>query len=323
MVSSTPAIEIDGLTRRFGDVLAVDALSLTVDEGEVFGFLGPNGAGKSTTIHMLLGFLEPTAGSAHLLGHSVTDDSRAIRERIGILPEGYGTYENLTGREHVVSAIETKGAADDPDAILERVGLDPSASNRAVGGYSKGMAQRLGLAVALVGDPALLILDEPTSGLDPTGVKRLRAIIDAELDRGTTVFFSSHILDEVERVCDRVAILHDGSLQTVDSVDDLRASLSIESTIEVTLKDEPTGVDIGDMDGVADYEIDSTSVRVRCTKPPAKMQILRRLDDAATVLDIDIENGSLETIFEAYTSASDGSPPAGNGSTPPQTELEP
>ncbi len=271
---------------------------------------------------MLLGFLEPTAGSARLLGRSVTEDSRAIRERIGILPEGYGTYENLTGREHVVSAIETKGADDDPDTILERVGLDPSASRRAVGGYSKGMAQRLGLAVALVGDPALLILDEPTSGLDPTGVKRLRQIIDAELDRGTTVFFSSHILDEVERVCDRVAILHDGSLQTVDSVEDLRATLSIESVIDVTLADRPTGVDLEAIDGVAETQIDNTSVRVRCTKPTAKMQILRQLDDAATVLDIDIENGSLETIFEAYTSASDGHALAANGTTQPPTEVE-
>jgi ABC-2 type transport system ATP-binding protein len=123
-------IETDGLSRRFGGVVAVEDLSLTVEQGEVLGFLGPNGAGKSTTINMLLGFLEPTGGTAAVLGREVPAESKAVRERIGLLPEGFEGYPNLTGREHVASAIETKGADDDPDEILERVGLTPDDARR-------------------------------------------------------------------------------------------------------------------------------------------------------------------------------------------------
>lgn len=134
-MSDVTPIATDALTRRFGDVVAVNDLSLTVEDGEIFGFLGPNGAGKSTTINILLGFLDPSSGSARILGHDVTTESRTIRKRIGLLPEGYGVYENLTGREHIVSAIETKQADNDPDAIIERVGLDPDDARRAAGGY--------------------------------------------------------------------------------------------------------------------------------------------------------------------------------------------
>ena len=166
-----PAIETTGLTRRFDELVAVDALDLSVAEGEVFGFLGPNGAGKSTTINILLGFLDPSEGSATVLGHDATRDSRAVRRRIGLLPEGFAPYENLTGREHVRSAIETKDADDDPDELIARVGLDAEAARREAGGYSKGMTQRLVLAMALAGEPDLLVLDEPTTGLDPAGAE--------------------------------------------------------------------------------------------------------------------------------------------------------
>lgn len=189
------AIETDGLTREFGEFVAVSDLSLTVEQGEAFGFLGPNGAGESTTINMILGFLNPSSGTATILGHDVTTDSLAIRNRIGLLPEGFDVYKNLTGREHIVSAIETKDSDDDPDAIIERVGLNPDDARRAAGDYSKGMRQRMALGVALVGSPDLLILDEPSSGLDPKGIKLLRRIDAEEVERGATVFFSSHVLD--------------------------------------------------------------------------------------------------------------------------------
>lgn len=306
-MSSANTIEIDALTRRFGDVVAVDNLSLTVKQGEIFGFLGPNGAGKSTTINILLGFLTPTSGSAKILGHDVTTESRALRKRIGILPDGYGLYENLSAREHIVSAIETKHADDDPDAIIERVGLDPDDAQRAAGGYSKGMTQRMALGVALVGQPDLLILDEPSSGLDPTGVKRLRRIISEEVERGATVFFSSHVLDEVERVCDRVGIMQNGELVAVNSVDDLRSELEVESVVEATVVHPPDDLSMGDIDGVIETIVDRTTVRVRCVRPTAKMQALRRIDDTATVTDITITDGSLETVFEAFTSSSTAS----------------
>ena len=183
-------IEIDGLTKRFGDVTAVSDLSLTVDDGEVFGFLGPNGAGKSTTINVMLGFMRPTDGSISVFGLDAADRSVRIRQDTGALLEGYGVYESVTGREHVENAIETKEADDDPDEILARVGLDGDVARRAAGTLSKGLRQRLALGMALVGEPDLLVLDEPTTGLDPNGARMLRRVVRAENERGATVFFS-------------------------------------------------------------------------------------------------------------------------------------
>jgi ABC-2 type transport system ATP-binding protein len=297
-------VTIDTLTRRFGNVTAVNDLSLTVDEGEIFGFLGPNGAGKSTTINILLGFLNSSSGSATIFGHDVTAESRAIRNQTGLLPEGYDVYENLTGREHIISAIETKQASDDPDAIIERVGLDPDDARRAAGEYSMGMTQRMALGIALVGDPNLLILDEPSSGLDPNGVRLLRQIVSEEAEHGTTVFFSSHVLDEVERVCDRVGIMRDGTLVAVNSVDKLRSELEVGSIVEVTVDRLPNDFSehsMKNIEGVAEVTAGRTVVRVQCMRPTAKMQVLRRIDDVATITDIAIEEGSLETVFGAYT----------------------
>ncbi|WP_256296079.1 ABC transporter ATP-binding protein [Haloarchaeobius salinus] len=300
------AIRTDDLTRRFGDVVAVDGLDLTVEEGEVFGFLGPNGAGKSTTINVLLGFIEPSSGGAEVLGADVTTHSRSVRERIGLLPEGYGLYENLTGREHLVSAIETKGSADDPDELLDRVGLDAGDARRAAGGYSKGMQQRLGLAIALVGDPDLLVLDEPSSGLDPKGIKLLRDIVREETDRGATVFFSSHILDQVEKVCDRVGIMAKGELVALDTLGNLREQLGVGGVVEATVDAVPDLGPVRAVEGVRDVTAEDDVVRVTCAEPAAKMPALRRIDDAATVSDIGIDTTSLESLFEQYTNGEHG-----------------
>jgi ABC-2 type transport system ATP-binding protein len=296
------AIKTDALTRRFGeDVLAVDNLDLEVADGEVFGFLGPNGAGKSTTINMILGFLQPTAGSVDVLGMDVTRDSLAIRQRIGLLPEGYEPYENLTGREHVQSAIHAKGADDDPDALLERVGLDPSDARRAASEYSTGMAKRMSLAVALVGEPDLLILDEPSTGLDPDGVSLLREIIREEAQRGASVFFCSHILEEVEKVCDRVGILSEGELVALDTIDNLRTEIQAGATVTATLDAVPEPLDVERVEGVRAASVDGHTVSVDCTEASAKMRVLRYLDDRSNVEDVGIEEASLEALFTEYT----------------------
>ena len=300
------AVDIEGMTKRFGDVTAVDGLSLTAERGEVFGFLGPNGAGKSTTINVLLGFLEPTAGSVRVLGTDVTEHARSVRERIGLLPEGFDGVPNLSAREHVSVAIETKDADDDPDALLERVGLDPDDARRPADDYSTGMHRRMALAVALVGDPDLIVLDEPSAGLDPNGVKLVRRIVREEADRGATVFFSSHILDEVERVCDRVAILQDGALSAVNSVENLRSDLGMGAVVEATV------------DGVTDVTVADSTVRVSCATPRAKMPALREIDQVATVEDVAVEETSLEALFEAYTS-SDGDGDREMASESPET----
>jgi len=170
------AIELSGVTKQFGDVTALHDLDLEVQDGEIYGFLGPNGAGKSTTIDILLDFVRPTSGRASVLGMDAQDDSLAIRQRTGVLPDGFHVYDRLTARQHLEFAIESKNATDDPDELLERVGI-PDAADRKAGGFSKGMAQRLALAVALVGEPDLIILDEPSTGLDPNGAREMREII--------------------------------------------------------------------------------------------------------------------------------------------------
>jgi len=310
-----PALETRGLTRRFGDVVAVRDLDLAVEDGEVFGFLGPNGAGKSTTINILLGFLDPSEGQATVLGNDATIQSCAVRRRVGLLPEGYDVYENLTGREHVVSAIETKGADDDPDAIIDRVGLDPDDATRPAGDYSTGMTQRLMLGVALTGSPDLLILDEPSSGLDPAGIKRLRRIVREEAERGATVFFSSHILGQVEKVCDRVGIMNEGQLVAVDTIDDLREEMGAGGVVEATVETTPDLDSLRALDGVREVQATGDTVRVTCSDPRAKMPALRRIDETVQVTDIDVDDASLESLFEEFTN---GTALAANEAAPPE-----
>ena len=304
-----PAIQTDDLTKRFGrDVYAVDGLDLTVEDGEVFGFLGPNGAGKSTTINMLLDFIRPTSGRAEILGHDAQAETTAIRERIGVLPEGYDLYPRLSGRTHIEMAAELKNADDDPDAIVDRVGLDREDARRRAGEYSQGMRQRLALGMALVGDPDLLLLDEPTNGLDPNGAREMREIVREHADRGATVFFSSHILEQVQAVCDRVGILTDGTMVAVDTIDGLREEVGTGSTLTLSLDTVPD-VDIADVPGISNVVREDSTVRVTCTDPASKITVIDRVRDAgASVRDIETTQASLEDLFAAYTGERDGSP---------------
>ena len=306
-----PSIQTNGLTKRFrGDVLAVDDLDLAIEEGEIFGFLGPNGAGKSTTINMLLDFIRPTAGSAEIFGLDAQADSETIRERTGVLPEGYDFDGRLTGREYVEWAIETKGTDDDPDEIIGQVGIEGDADRR-TDGYSKGMQQRLAFGLALVGDPDLLILDEPSTGLDPNGIQQIRSVIRERADRGTTVFFSSHILSEVEAVCDRVGVMNEGELVAMDTIAGLRENASGQATIELTCSGEPPA-GVGDIDGVSDVTVEGAKLTARCRDPATKVDVVRYVDERATVVDILAENTSLEELFNEYTGGGrDGETPEG------------
>ncbi|GAB6879626.1 ABC transporter ATP-binding protein [Halorubrum gandharaense] len=307
------AIELRGVTKEFSDTVAVRDLDLTVEEGEVFGFLGPNGAGKSTTINMILDFVRPSAGDVTVLGRDATADSVAVRERTGVLPEGFSVYDRLSGRAHVEFAIESKGVEADPDDVLERVGLLDDADRKA-GGYSKGMCQRLALGMALVGQPQLLILDEPSSGLDPAGAKEMREIVLAEADRGATVFFSSHVLGQVEAVCDRVGIMRDGELVAKDSVEGLREAVGGEESLTITTPD-PVSEDALDavrrLDGVARAELDDDGdVVVNCDSG-AKTRVIAALEDeGVTVSDFSTSEASLEDLFLAYT---EGEAPSSGG----------
>ncbi|QFU82625.1 ABC transporter ATP-binding protein [Natronorubrum aibiense] len=296
-----PAIELEGLTKRFGDVVAVDGLDLTVEEGEIFGFLGPNGAGKSTTIDTLLDFIRPTEGTVTVLGHDAQTEGETVRSRTGVLPDAYHVYDRLTGRQHVEFAIEMKGVDDDPEALLERVRV-ADAADRKAGGYSKGMRQRLVLAMALVGDPDLLVLDEPSTGLDPNGAREMREIIRQENDRGTTVFFSSHIMEQVEAVCDRVAIIDDGHLVAVDTIDGLRDATEIGETLYVYVStlDERVLERVRGLEGVGTAAIDDGRLRVT-VDGVSKFAVLYAIGEVATVQDFSVVESSLEDLFVRYT----------------------
>ena len=297
------AIELRNLTKRFSTVTALDDLSFSVPEGEIFGFLGPNGAGKSTTINILLGFTQPTAGSASVFGYDAQTESKQIRERTGALLEGYGVYERITAREHVERAIRVKGTDDDPDEILARVGI-PEAANRKAGGFSKGMRQRMAIGMALVGDPDLLVLDEPSTGLDPNGTRELRDVIREENRRGATVFFSSHLIDQVEAVCDRVGILKDGKMVTEGSVTDLRAQLDA-ATVTVTVEAAASGPllgDLRDIQGVEEVEATDNQILVSARGGDAKLRALNRIERAGVgFADFTTDDPSLEEIFEVAT----------------------
>ncbi|ERG95873.1 ABC transporter ATP-binding protein [Haloquadratum walsbyi] len=302
------AIEFDGVTKQFGDITAVSDLSLKIETGEVFGFLGPNGAGKSTTINMLLDFVRPTTGTVTALGVDAHTDSVAVRRRTGVLPEGFDVYDRLSGRAHIEFAVDSKEVDVDPTAILDRVGLI-DAADRPASGYSKGMQQRLALGMALSGDPDLLILDEPASGLDPAGTKAMRDIVREEAANGTTVFFSSHVLEQVEAVCDRVGIMQAGNLIAVDSIDGLRKAADVETIVSLTLAagDIDTAVNtVSDIKGVDTVtQNGSQSIQVSC-ESAAKTAVITELETVGIdVADFETESASLEDLFLAYTESDD------------------
>jgi ABC-2 type transport system ATP-binding protein len=215
-----PAIRTEGLTKRFGDVLALDRLDLTVERGEIFGFLGPNGAGKTTTIRLLLQLILPTAGRAWIMGVPAADVTRA-HPHLGYVSGDVALWPQLTGIEALHLLGNLSGGVDVSyrDELLERLDLDPS---RRIRTLSKGNRQKVALVAALMHRPDVLLLDEPTAGLDPLKEAEFQQIVREAAARGQTVFLSSHILDEVEDVCTRVAILRSGRLVEVSTLDTLR-----------------------------------------------------------------------------------------------------
>lgn len=317
------AIRTKGLSKRFdGGVVAVDDLDMRVEEGEVFGFLGPNGAGKSTVINVLLDFVRPTAGSVTVLGYDPTTDADRIRRRTGVLLEGSSLYERLTGREHLAWVARANDVAVDDDALLGRVGLSSGDADRAVGGYSKGMRQRLALAMALVGDPELLILDEPSAGLDPAGMQEFREIVRSEANDGRTVFFSSHVLGEVEEICDRIGILNDGRLVATGTPDALRSDLDLGDSIRVEVARVPDDLALEAMDGVESVAIQRSTVVASLADSTAKVEVVTELDERTQVLDVVSEDASLERLFNTYTSSGREEPlAAGSGTDVPRMEA--
>jgi ABC-2 type transport system ATP-binding protein len=223
--STDGIVTTERLTKAYGRRTAVDAVSLTVRRGEIYGFLGPNGAGKTTTLRMLMGLVRPSSGSARVLRGRPGDP--AVLRRVGALIEGPGFYPYLSGRDNLrVLARYNRLDDREVEAVLEQVELRDRAGDR-FKSYSLGMKQRLGVAAALLGEPDLLILDEPTNGLDPAGMADMRALLRRVVERGQTVLLSSHLLGEVQQICDRVGVISHGRLLTESTVTELRGASSI------------------------------------------------------------------------------------------------
>ncbi len=219
-------IESEGLTKKYGDYIAVNQLNLKIYEGEVFGFLGPNGAGKTTTLLMFLGLTEPTSGKARVIGFDPTRDPFHVKEKVGYLPENVGFYEDMDARQNLrfiarLNRIPDKVSTGRIEESLRMVGLLEEAEKR-VGTYSKGMRQRLGIAEVLIKEPKIIFLDEPTIGLDPDGTNRMLDLIHSlSREKKMTIFLSSHLLDQVQRICDRVGIMIKGEMVAIGPIGEL------------------------------------------------------------------------------------------------------
>jgi ABC-2 type transport system ATP-binding protein len=235
-------IEVENLTKYYGNFKALDGISLRIEENEVFGFLGPNGAGKTTTINIILGLIQPSSGSVRVAGIDVAKNPLEVKRICGYLPENAGFYEHMTAKQNLLYFSEFYGI-DELEALkivydtLELVGLGDAADKK-VGEFSKGMKQRLGLAQALINDPKVIFLDEPTSGLDPAGSAEFRKIIRELKKEGKTIFFSSHILSEVKEVCETVGVIYRGKIMAKGSIGDFSKKIKIAVQTEPEIDEE-------------------------------------------------------------------------------------
>ncbi|MEV6005587.1 ABC transporter ATP-binding protein [Streptomyces sp. NPDC051976] len=299
-------IETRGLAKHYRGTLAVDGLDLRVPRGSVFGFLGPNGSGKTTTIRMLMGLIAPTAGTARVLGSPMPGASRTVLPRVGALIEGPALYGFLSGRDNLLRYDAADPTADPRTrqarvaAALDRVGLAAAGAKKAKA-YSLGMKQRLGLAAALLQPRELLVLDEPTNGLDPQGMREIRSLVRELAADGTTVFLSSHLLDEIEQVCTHAAVMARGRLLTQGPVADLAAGTL--GRLSVTTPDLAEAAAVLKEHGVTDLA--TTEQRVT-GELPADPPDLAELNAALVAAGVRVrgfgqERASLEDAFVALT----------------------
>jgi ABC-2 type transport system ATP-binding protein len=295
-------IESRALTKRYaGAIVAVDALDLRVRRGEVYGFLGPNGAGKTTTLRMLLGLVRPTSGDATVLG--AAPGSPAALARIGAMVEAPGLYPYLSGRDNLRVLAGHAGAAPERvDAVLAETGLSDRAGDRART-YSTGMKQRLGVAAALLKDPELLILDEPTNGLDPAGMAEMRAFIRSLAQGGRTVVLSSHLMGEVEQVCDRVGVIRDGVFVAEGTVEQLRGRATLR------LRAEPLGeaaLLAAGLPEVVDVATDGAVLELSADVAAAAVINRALVTAGIEVSEISERRASLEDVFLELTANGGG-----------------
>ncbi|MGH2513892.1 MAG: ATP-binding cassette domain-containing protein [Candidatus Limnocylindrales bacterium] len=302
----TSVIQTERLTKSYGSARGIIDVDLAVEQAEVFGFLGPNGAGKTTAIRTLLDLIRPSSGRAYVFGIETTVDPVAIHRRIGYLPGEFALYDRLTGRQTLTYFANLRGGVDRAyqDSLIERFDLDPSRRYRE---YSKGTKQKVGLIAALQHRPELLVLDEPTSGLDPLVQQTFAAVVRETVADGRTVFLSSHVLSEVEKTCDRVAIIRDGRLVRVDRVDALRDLAHHQ--VELRFAGPVPAAAFEHLPGVSDVSAQDHVLRLRVNGPIAPVvQAAARFE----LLDFVSREPTLEETFLAEYGPT-GSDPATTG----------
>lgn len=295
---SDDAIVVEGLTKSFGDLLAVDDVTFRVPRGQLFGFLGPNGAGKSTTMKAMLGLLSPDSGVVTIGGENISDAGKAAKAQIGYLPERLSFYDNLTPVQTLEFFADLKGVDVDAQALLDEVGLEHAADRR-VGSFSKGMTQLLGLAQAMIGNPSIYILDEPLSGLDPRWVVRVREKIRTLNEAGATVFLSSHNLAEVQELCDHVTIIDDGRLVATDTVEGLSEEALVRPRLILTIPERDgqaeSVIDSLEEAELVDDEGDTLTVSAPADRRAAVIAAL--VNDGVTITNVRTHEPSLEDAF--------------------------
>ena len=299
MSDSSVVVETRNLTKKFRDVLAVDDLTMKVRKGEIYGFLGPNGAGKSTTIKMIMGLVRPTSGHVLVNGKTTNDHDVEYRRDIGFLPERISFYDNLTPVQTLNFFCELRGADKSiVPSLIKDVGLE-NAANRKVGTFSKGMVQLVGVAQAMIGNPSIFILDEPTGGLDARWVKVVRDKLKALNEKGSTIMFSSHILSEVQMLCDRVAVIDNGAMVVEDTIENISEHLHIRPRLWIQSSDLKGNLPgwIRNLDGVEDASVKDDTMLITCD-PSLKLSVLNAIQEKGLkVQDFKTIDPSLEEAF--------------------------
>jgi ABC-2 type transport system ATP-binding protein len=301
------SITISNLTKTYGSQKAIDGISFEAVNNEIVGFLGPNGAGKSTTMKIVTGYLKADSGEVEVDGINVNKDPLAVKKRIGYLPEGNPLYHEMYVREYLefIAGLHQikKGIKKRIEEVIELTGLTIE-SNKKTGQLSKGYKQRVGLAAALIHNPDVLILDEPTSGLDPNQIIEIRQVIK-DLGKNKTVLFSSHILQEVESICDKVVIINKGIIVANDTLANLRSSDNMDRIVVVQFAEEMSESIFSSLSDIKKVEKEESSsvYRIQTTDPESvKRQILKlSLDNNLNIVSLQSKTKSLEEVFKNLT----------------------
>lgn len=297
------AIEAKELTKYYGDFLAVDHISFSVDRGEIFGFLGPNGAGKSTTIRMLTGISLPSSGSAEIMGYDIVKQSVAAQTLMGIVPDISNIYTELTAWQNLDFTGKLYGIPKEKRdkknrELLERFELYDRKDEK-VEGYSRGMRRKVCIAMALVNDSKILYLDEPTSGLDVKSVRGIRDLIRSLNEEGLTVFLTTHNLKEANQMCDRIAVINRGKIAAIDTPERLKGAMQRSQSIEISFEKHSDTPTLEELPGVIDTEKRGDKLRLVTSNPKETLRGLCKLieENSLDILSLNTRGASLEDVF--------------------------